>query len=133
MLCCAALVALAVFSAATTADDKKDAPTELRGSLDDAALMKEAPAGGVITTAKDFEKLCKAWKIEAPKVDFTKNIVLVGTTSGGRINGRPLLKDGDLKVGFIATRDLRPGFRYLMIVYPREGVKTVNGKELPAE
>jgi hypothetical protein len=30
----------------------------------------------------------------------------------------------------IATRDLAPGFRYAVLVLPREGVKTINGKEL---
>jgi hypothetical protein len=30
----------------------------------------------------------------------------------------------------MATRDLRPGFRYEILVLPREGVKTVNGKPL---
>jgi hypothetical protein len=38
---------------------------------------------------------------------------------------------GDLKALGLATRDLRPGFRYALISVPREGVKTVNGKELP--
>jgi hypothetical protein len=36
-----------------------------------------------------------------------------------------------LKVLALATRDLRPGFRYQILVVPREGVKTVNGKLLP--
>ncbi len=133
MLRCAALFALAVLPAAALAEDKKEAPTELRGSVADVGLMKEAPAGGVLTSAKAFEKLCKAWKVEAPKVDFARNIVLVGTTVGSRINGRPMLKDGDLKVFFMATADFGEGFRYVMIVHPREGVKSVNGKELPAD
>jgi hypothetical protein len=29
------------------------------------------------------------------------------------------------------SRDLRPGLRYVIISVPKEGVKTVNGKELP--
>jgi hypothetical protein len=28
---------------------------------------------------------------------------------------------------------LRPGFRYVIATVPKEGVKTVNGKELPKE
>jgi hypothetical protein len=33
----------------------------------------------------------------------------------------------------MATRDLRPGFRYVIATVSREGVKTVNGKQLPKE
>jgi hypothetical protein len=40
---------------------------------------------------------------------------------------------GDLQALAIATRDLRPGFRYAVLVVPREGVKTINGKELKEE
>jgi hypothetical protein len=36
-------------------------------------------------------------------------------------------------VGGFGTKDLRPGFRYVLGVVPREGVKTVNGKDLPKE
>jgi hypothetical protein len=135
MLRYAALLAIAVLPAAViAAEEKKGAPTELRGSVTDAGLMKEAPANGIVTSAKDFEKLCKAWKVEAPKVDFKKNFVIVGTTIGSRLFGRPMLQDGDLKVSFASTSDLGgEGFRYVMLVYPREGVKTVNGKELPAD
>ena len=41
-----------------------------------------------------------------------------------------MVKDGDLRVAFFATRDLRPGFRYIMVSHSREGVKTVNGMPL---
>jgi hypothetical protein len=30
----------------------------------------------------------------------------------------------------MATRDLRPGFRYVIAIVSRKGVKTVNGKRL---
>jgi len=55
---------------------------------------------------------------------------------GGKINlsilGAMQVTDkGDLAVLAIATRDLRPGFRYVVSAVPREGVKTVNGKDLP--
>jgi hypothetical protein len=33
----------------------------------------------------------------------------------------------------MATRDLRPGFRYVIATVSRAGVKTVNGKKLPKE
>ena len=39
---------------------------------------------------------------------------------------------GDLKVLGAATMDLRPGFRYVIAVVRREGVRTVNGRKLAA-
>ena len=39
---------------------------------------------------------------------------------------------GDYGQG-IATSDFGPGFRYVMGTVPREGVKTVNKKDLPKE
>jgi hypothetical protein len=38
---------------------------------------------------------------------------------------------GNLKVLGLATLDLHPGFRYVIAILSRTGVKTVNGKELP--
>jgi len=116
------------------------APTRLKvtntwmGSIDDEKLAKEMPDNGVITNAKDFETLVKAWKVadKVPEVNFDKEIVLVAKTEGSKLTLNALLDEkGDLKALGLATRDLRPGFRYVIISVPREGVKTVNGKELP--
>ena len=116
------------------------APTPLKatntwmGSIDDEKLAKEMPANGVITNAKDFEKLVKAWKVaeKVPEVNFDKEIVLVAKTEGSKLTLNAALdQKGDLKALGLATRDLRPGFRYVIISVPKEGVKTVNGKELP--
>ena len=116
------------------------APTPLKatntwmGSVDDAKLAKEMPESGVITNAKDFEKLVKAWKVadRVPEVNFDKEIVLVAKTEGSKLTlSASLDEKGDLKVLGLATSDLRPGFRYVIISVPKEGVKTVNGKELP--
>jgi hypothetical protein len=116
------------------------APTPLKatntwmGSVEDEKLAKEMPENGVITNAKDFEKLVKAWKVadKVPEVNFDKEIVLVATTSGSKLTLRASLDEkGDLKVLGVATSDLRPGFRYVIISVPKDGVKTVNGKDLP--
>jgi hypothetical protein len=40
---------------------------------------------------------------------------------------------GNLQVLGNATTDSAPGFRYVIATVPREGVKTVDGKELPKE
>jgi hypothetical protein len=116
------------------------APTPLKatntwmGSVDDEKLAKEMPENGVITNAKDFEKLVKAWKVadKVPEVNFDKEIVLVAKTEGSKLTLNASLDEkGDLKALGLATRDLRPGFRYVIISVPKEGVKTVNGKEPP--
>jgi ribosomal protein S12 len=58
----------------------------------------------------------------------------VSTSRGSRLNTQANLADnGDLRIFGFGTKDLRPGFRYHIIVIKREGVKTVNGKEPPKE
>jgi hypothetical protein len=65
-------------------------------------------------------------------VNFDKEIVLVAKTVGSKLRLNALLDEkGDLKALGLATQDLRPGFRYVIISVPKGGVKTVNGKELP--
>ena len=138
----AGLLALVVIVVARADDKPKDDKGEVKttnkweGSVADEKLKKEAPESGVITNAKDFEKLWTAWKLgdKVAKVDFDKELVIVSTTVGSKLSVTPKLDDkGDLKAIAVATRDLRPGFRYVVISVPREGVKTVNGKELPKE
>jgi hypothetical protein len=105
---------------------------EWKGSVADATLMKGAP--DVIASTEALDKLWKDWKLEGkpPKVDFSKEIVLVGTTVGSRLNLSAKLDDkGDLQVLGLATSDLGQGFRYVLASVPREGIKTVNKKELP--
>ena len=102
------------------------------GSVDDGN-QKDAPS--CLTSAKALEDVWKAWKIagDMPKIDFTKDIVVAVYSSGSKLNmtGATVDEKGNLEVGGFGTRDLRPGFRYVLGVVSREGVKTVNGKELP--
>jgi hypothetical protein len=103
------------------------------GSVDDVEKMKLALDDRVIADAKTWESLREAWKLgdETKGVDFARQLVLVGTTRGSRIGGEPILGDkGDLSIAFVSTRDLRPGFRYLIFVVPREGITSVNGKPI---
>ena len=107
---------------------------EWKGSVEDDALAKDSPT--VIGDAKALEKLWKAWKIEGkvPGVDFKKQLVIITTTSGSKLRLSATLDDkGNLAVLGLGTRDLRPGFRYVIATVSREGVKTVNGKKLPRE
>ncbi|QJW99460.1 hypothetical protein [Frigoriglobus tundricola] len=132
----AAALALSVCAVSTADEPKKEKATvDLFASVEDETLKKEAPESDVIVSAKAWEKLAKAWGIKDPaKVDFAKEILVVQTTVGSRLTVTTKLDDtGDLKVLGIATRDLRPGFRYAIKSVSKEGVKTVNGKELPKE
>ena len=110
-------------------------PTKLwKGSVADEKLAQQKPENGVVTNSKDFEKLVKAWTVadKVPEVDFDKELILVDTTVGSLLNLSATLDDkGDLKAIGIGTRDFLPGFRYVLISVPKEGVKTVNGKPLP--
>ena len=124
------LAAVVGFAGGAAAEDK---PHLWSGSVEDAKLKDDGPP--IIVGEKAFKKLLESWKFdpEQPKVDFTKNVVVVATSVGSKISGKPVLKDGDLTFPAISTRDIRPGFRYLIAVFPKEGVKTFNGKELPKE
>ncbi len=103
------------------------------GSVDDEKALKP----DAIVSAKGLEAVWKAWKVEGdlPKVDFDKNIVVAVYSVGSKLNmaGANLDEKGNLDVLGFGTRDLRPGFRYVLGVVSKDGVKTVNGKALPKE
>ncbi|VTR97379.1 Uncharacterized protein OS=Pirellula staleyi (strain ATCC 27377 / DSM 6068 / ICPB 4128) GN=Psta_1268 PE=4 SV=1 [Gemmata massiliana] len=127
--------ALALFAVPTAADDKKPA-TGCTGIVEDAKLAEDAPVNGVIVSQKAWDKLIKSWDIKnPPKVDFDKEFLIVGKTIGSRLSITTKLdENGDLKVTADATTDrLERGFGYAVKVVSKNGVKTVNGKELPKE
>jgi hypothetical protein len=105
------------------------------GSVEDEELRKKAPEA--ITSTKQLEAIWKAWKIDGkvPKVDFGKYLVVAVYSSGSRLNlaGANLDEKGNLEVLGFGTRDLRPGFRYVLGLVSNDGVVTVNGKKLPKE
>jgi hypothetical protein len=104
------------------------------GSVEDERLAKDVPA--VVTNSKALAKIWKDWKLtdKMPEVDFKKELVVVSTTRGSKLTLALALDErGDLRVGGIATRDLRPGFRYAIATVTNAGVKSVNGKALPKE
>jgi hypothetical protein len=126
-------LALVALLAPPALADKKPvkAVKEWSGSVEDEKLAQDAPA--YVTDAKALGKLWKDWKVEGkvPEVDFKKEIVVVTTTRGSKLRLVANLDDkGDLEVLGLATRDLAPGFRYVIATVSREGVKTINGKEL---
>jgi hypothetical protein len=128
-----AMLVLAIVGVAQAAPTEVKTINSWSGSVDDENLQKEMPADGFITNAKTFEKLIKAWKVaeKVPEVDFKKELVVIATSVGSKLSLKASLDDkGDLKAFGFGTRDLQPGFRYVIISVPREGVKTVNGKAL---
>src|SRR5262249_46790108 len=64
-----------------------------KGSVADETLQKGAP--DFIASEKALQKLWKEWKIEhkLPKLDFSKEIVILGTTRGSRLNLSAQLDD----------------------------------------
>ena len=128
-----AMLVLAIVGVAQAAPTEVKTINSWSGSVDDENLQKEMPADGFITNAKAFEKLIKAWKVaeKVPEVDFKKEIVVIATSVGSKLSLKASLNEkGDLKALGFGTRDLQPGFRYVIISVPSEGVKTVNGKAL---
>jgi hypothetical protein len=104
----------------------------------DKKLLEEAPKGGVIAGPEAWAKLWKTWGGDgaAPKVDFAKELVLVAAGPGmNMIEVRDLkLNDkGDLMFVWSITERAGPGITVEFRKVSREGVKTVNGKELPKE
>ncbi|MBY0327497.1 MAG: hypothetical protein K2Q30_11305 [Gemmataceae bacterium] len=131
-LCVIGFVMIALVSTAN-AQDRKPLETlkEWRGDNPNEGLAKDSPK--FITNAKDLEKLWKAWDIKEKlaEIDFAKEILLVETTRGSRLNLKATLDEkGDLQSLGLATRDLRPGFRYVMITVNKAGIKTIAGKAI---
>jgi hypothetical protein len=130
---------LASFAFAVMAPAAPDQKTKVEitekwsGSVEDENVKKPE----VIVSTKGLEAVWKDWKIkgDVPKVDFTKNIVVAVYSSGSKLNlsGANLDDKGNLEVLGLGTRDFRPGFRYVLGVVSKKGIKTVNKKELPKE
>jgi hypothetical protein len=127
----AAFAVLVAVPFAAAADEKKDLPKKptvaLSGSIEDDSLIEKAPPTGVIATQKAWDDLIKDWSIkDAPKVDFTKEIIVVVTTVDNKLYVQTeLTPEGDLVVTFTV------GFRYAMKSINRAGIKTVNGFDIP--
>jgi hypothetical protein len=126
---------LAAVSVSDVAAQKKKLEVSKKwdGTVEDEKAMKP----DVIVSAKGFEAVWKAWKIggEVPKVDFDKNVVVAVYSVGSKLNlaGVNLNEKGNLEALGFGTRDIQPGFRFVLGVVSKDGVKTVNGKELPKE
>ena len=116
-----AFAALCLLPFASRAEEKPKLTVDLFASVADEKLKDAAPENGVVATEKDWEKLAQAWGIEKPaKVDFTKELLVVGTWRGSQFKLVPKISDaGDLTTLSAGTKDLRPGFRYRIVSVDR--------------
>jgi hypothetical protein len=100
-------------------------------------LSGQAPVGGVIATAEAWERLWRAWRPgePVPDVDFGREMVLVAAGPGPNhviVRELRLTDAGDLRFEWAITEMAGPGFVAKMLLVDRRGVKTVNGRPLPA-
>ncbi len=104
------------------------------GQVIDNSLRKLAPPTGFIVDPTSWQKICKTWQpdMKVPRVDFSKNLVLVGTVPGPNlVLMRPTIdKKGNISFLVAGTKRGGPGFGYKLIAISRQGVKTVKGQSI---
>jgi hypothetical protein len=128
-----ALVLVAAWASPVAAQGKKVVLIhKWSGSVEDEALLKDFPKSRLITDQKTFERVWTSWKVgpKMPTLDFGKEIVLVAVSRGGILAHTATLLDGNLRVVSRASRAIRPGFRYSILVVSKEGVKSIDGQPL---
>jgi hypothetical protein len=107
------------------------------GKIKDESLRKLAPQSRFIADVETWKALWSAWRPgeELPKVDFVKELILVGTVPGPNlVIMRPTIDDSeDVKFIVGGTKIGGPGFGYKLIKMSRDGVKTVNGRPIEAK
>lgn len=104
----------------------------VKGGTDDENIAY--PQEKVITDGEKMNALWQSWKQKEtlPVIDFNKQFILLSVTSGSIIYPNySITREGNLQEMSIATMDLRPGFRFALAVFNREGVVKVNGQPLP--
>lgn len=134
----AALVALGVGCASLSraaADEPKTTETvNLSSSVADLSQQKVVMGTSVILSQREWERLAAAWDIkDPPKVDFSKELLLVGTWRGTSFKFLNEVKDGDLTTELVGDKEERPGFRYRVVSIRRDGITSFHGKKLATE
>jgi hypothetical protein len=138
VLAAGALVsALAPALAAPARGDTVRSAVEWKGELKDEELEREKPAGGLVTEPEAFAKLWKAWRggEEVPTVNFKSYVVVVATSRQGRLLGLSLDRGdkGNAKAVAGLGSDPVKGCSYVIGVFRRTGVKTIDGKPISKE
>jgi serine/threonine-protein kinase len=105
-----------------------------KGAIDEAQ-DKLKPDNGVIVDERAFEKLWSAWRKNepVPAVDFAKHFVAVRTVKELNVAAVSVFTDGKGGAGLVTVGDVAiQGFGYVIVAIERAGIKTFNGKPLPA-
>jgi hypothetical protein len=130
------LIALAPGVALAQGQTIKPSKNLISGLVDGEELEKLRPPHGFITTKADFEKLWKAWLLDenVPEVDFKSDLVVVATSREGPIKEALLIdakETGDMKLKVELERKAKgKGLQVLIAVFPRAGIKTIDGKAI---
>ena len=126
------VVAAGTFNRTAAEEPKATGTVDIFSSVEDLDQLKVLPGTGVLVSQKEWERLAASWGIkDVARVDFTKEILLVGTWRGSTFKFLADVKNSDLTVELVGDKEVKPGFRYKVISLKREGIKTVQGKELP--
>ena len=102
-------------------------------------VEKLTPPNGFITKKGDFDKLWKAWLLgeKVPRVDFKTSQVVVAPSRKGPIKTAVLVdekKTGDMKIKVELERQTKgTGLQVLIAVFPRAGIKTIEGTAIADE
>jgi hypothetical protein len=130
------LIALAPRVAFAQGQTIKPSKNLISGIVDGEEVEKLRPPNGFITKKEDFDKLWKAWLLDenVPKVDFTSDLVVVATSREGPIKEVVLIDEkqaGDMKIKVELERKGKgTALQVLIAVFPRAGIKTINGKAI---
>ena len=129
---------MALLSAVTFAAVPVVEPTGMwSGKIKDQSRRKLAPQSGFVAIAETWKKLWTAWRPgeKMPKVNFAKELILVGTVAGpNRVIMRTTIDDnGNVQFIVGGTKIGGPGFGYKLVKINRDAVKTVNGKAVTDE
>jgi hypothetical protein len=108
----------------------------ITGLVSGEEVEKLTPPNGFITKKGDFDKLWKAWLLEdkVPGVDFKTSLVVVATSRKGPIKAAVLADEkrtGDMKIKVELERQTEgTDLQVLIAVFPRAGIKTIEGKAI---
>jgi hypothetical protein len=126
------LFGTAEFRTATAEEPKATKTVDIYSAVPDLEKLQAFSGNGVIVGQKEWERLAAEWGIkDVPKIDFTKEILLVGTWRGTNFKFLSDVKDGNLTVELVGDKNIEPGFRYRVISLKRDGITKFDGKELP--
>jgi hypothetical protein len=133
----AALSAVLVIDMAC-AQERVIKPTKdlIAGLIDGAEEEKLSPPNGFIAKKEDFDKLWKTWLLDdkVPAVDFKNHLVVVASSRDGPIKSAVLIDEknnGKAKIRVELDRKTEgKALNVLIAVFPRDGIKSIEGRAI---